>query len=35
VGKIDPKKHLDMNVEELMTRNINQCFGTMLDTIVF
>jgi len=35
VGKLDPKKHLESSVEELMTRNISQCLGTMLDTVVF
>lgn len=35
VGKIDPKKHLESNVEDLMTRNISQCLGTMLDTVIF
>lgn len=35
VGKIDPKKHLENNVEELMTSNINQSLGTMLATVVF
>lgn len=35
VGKVDPKKHLAVSVEELMTKNISQCLGTMLDTVVF
>ncbi|KAL3779130.1 hypothetical protein HJC23_003114 [Cyclotella cryptica] len=35
VGKIDPKKHLEGCVAELMSRNIIQCLGTMLDTVVF
>lgn len=35
VGKLDPKRHLDMQVEEMLTRNIAQCFGTMLDTVMF
>jgi len=35
VGKLDPKKHLETDVEELMSSNISQCLGTMLDTIVF
>mmetsp|Transcript_60256 Transcript_60256/g.70386 ORF Transcript_60256/g.70386 Transcript_60256/m.70386 type:complete len:311 (+) Transcript_60256:256-1188(+) len=35
VGKIDPKKHLEGNVMELMSSNIIQCLGTMLDTVVF
>jgi len=35
VGKIDPKKHLESTVEDLMEANIMQVLGTMLDTIVF
>jgi len=35
VGKIDPKKHLASKVEEIMTSNISQTLGLMLDTIVF
>lgn len=35
VGKIDPRKHLEAGVEELMANNIVQCLGTMLATIVF
>lgn len=35
VGKIDPKRHLESNVEELMTANISQSLGTMLATVVF
>jgi len=35
VGKIDPKRHLETNVSELMSSNIIQCLGTMLDTVVF
>jgi len=35
VGKIDPKKHLETSVEELMTANISQCLGAMLATVVF
>jgi len=34
-GKVDPKKHLGEKVEELMSGNILQCLGTMLDTVVF
>ena len=34
-GKIDPKKHLEAGVNELMSSNIIQCLGTMLDTVVF
>jgi 26S proteasome regulatory subunit N11 len=35
VGKMDAKKHLAANVNTLMTNNINQAMGTMLDTVVF
>ena len=32
VGKVDPKKHLEAGVAELMQLNIIQCLGTMLDS---
>jgi len=35
VGKIDPKRHLESSVADLMSANIIQCLGTMLDTVVF
>jgi 26S proteasome regulatory subunit N11 len=35
VGKLDPKKHLEQDVEKLMASNVVQTLGTMLDTIVF
>jgi len=35
VGKLDPKKHIEQNVNDLMTYNISQCLGTMLDAVVF
>jgi len=35
VGKLDPKKHLEQDVGELMSNNITQCLGTMLDTVIF
>ncbi|OQR99130.1 26S proteasome non-ATPase regulatory subunit 14 [Achlya hypogyna] len=35
VGKIDPKKHLESDVYDLMALNTVQCLGAMLDTIVF
>ena len=35
VGKMDAKKHLAANVTQLMSDNIAQCMGTMLDTVVF
>ena len=35
VGKQDPKRHLEEKVNVLMTSNIVQCLGAMLDTVVF
>ena len=35
VGKLDPKRHLEEHVEVLMTANIVQCVGAMMDTVVF
>lgn len=35
VGKLDPKKHLLEDVERLMSDNIVQCLGSMLDLVVF
>lgn len=35
VGKLDPKKHLEKDVAELMTSNITHNLGTMIDTIAF
>ncbi|EFJ33925.1 hypothetical protein SELMODRAFT_83505 [Selaginella moellendorffii] len=35
VGRQDAKKHLDENVANLMSSNIVQTLGTMLDTVVF
>lgn len=35
VGKVDPKRHLEQDVFELMALNTVQCLGMMLDTIVF
>jgi 26S proteasome regulatory subunit N11 len=35
VGKIDPKRHLENNVQDLMASAILQCLGTMIDTVVF
>ena len=35
VGKVDPKKHLENDVHELMAISIIQCLGTMIDTVVF
>ena len=35
VGKQDPKRHLEEKVDSVMTSNIVQCLGAMLDAIVF
>lgn len=35
VGRQDAKKHLEENVQKLMSSNIVQTLGTMLDTVVF
>lgn len=35
VGKVDPKRHLETAVADLMGTSIIQCLGTMLDTVVF
>ena len=35
VGKQDPKRHLEDKVDVLMTTNIVQCLGAMLDAVVF
>lgn len=35
VGKQDPKRHLEEKVDILMTTNIVQCLGAMLDTVIF
>lgn len=35
VGKIDPQKHMQEEVSALLTQNILQILGTMLDTIAF
>jgi len=35
VGKVDPKKHLEQEVITLMSNNITQTLGTMLDIILF
>ena len=31
----DPKRHLEESVDSLMTSNIVQCLGAMLDTVTF
>jgi len=35
VGKIDPKRHLENDVTELMSSNIIQCLTAMIDTVIF
>lgn len=35
VGKQDPKRHIEEQVDVLMTSNISQCLGAMIDTVVF
>jgi 26S proteasome regulatory subunit N11 len=35
VGKVDPKKGLSKDVDTLLTNNILQCLGSMLDTVIF
>lgn len=35
VGKLNAKKHLESSVESLMSSNIEQALGAMLDTVVF
>jgi 26S proteasome regulatory subunit N11 len=35
VGKLDPKKHLEDDVQKLMSSNIKQTLGAMLDSIAF
>lgn len=35
VGKVDPKKRLGTNVETVMSDNIVQTLGTMLDAVIF
>lgn len=35
VGKMDAKKHMQSSVTDLMSSNITQAMGTMLDTVIF
>ncbi|VDD79344.1 unnamed protein product [Mesocestoides corti] len=35
VGKMDPKRHLEENVDELVARNITQSLGAMLHSLVY
>ena len=33
--ELDANKHLQQDIETVMSNNIIQCLGTMLDTVVF
>lgn len=35
VGKVDPRRHLESDVNELMAASIVQSLGTMINTVVF
>jgi len=35
VGKQDPKRHLEENVDALMTSNIVQCIAAMMSLVIF
>jgi 26S proteasome regulatory subunit N11 len=35
VGKLDPKRHLLQDIEQLMSANISQTLGMMINTIAF
>jgi len=35
VGKLDPKRHLQQDIEQLMTNNIVQSLGSLLDSVIF
>jgi 26S proteasome regulatory subunit N11 len=35
VGRREPKRHLGDAVDALLSENVQQCFGTMLDTVIF
>lgn len=35
VGKVDPKRHLQQNIDELLSSNISQSLGMMIDTKSF
>jgi 26S proteasome regulatory subunit N11 len=35
VGRQDPKRHLEDNIEKAMTNNIALCLGSMLDAVSF
>lgn len=35
VGKMNPKNHLAMKIEDNLNDNVTDCLGTMLNTVVF
>jgi len=35
VGKVDPRKRLEKNIDETLKANIVQMLGSMIDTMVF
>lgn len=35
VGRINPKNHLKMEIEESMSKSIVECLGTMMNTEIF
>ena len=35
VGKMNPKNHLMSNIDDIMNENVMECFGTMVNTVVF
>jgi len=35
VGKLNPQKHLNYEVEETLNANVMDCLGSMINTVVF
>jgi 26S proteasome regulatory subunit N11 len=35
VGKLNPQKHLQTEVEETLNANVMDCLGSMVNTVVF
>jgi len=35
VGKLDPKRHIQQEVDQMLSLNIDQTLGMMLDTVIF
>lgn len=35
VGKLNPQKHLQSEIEESLNANVIDCLGTMVNTVVF